>query len=97
MAASTEPQTSIYETEIQNPELLDLLERRQTLRDQRSKLNAKLREIDTVASVKIEELDLADAPVRLGRFLLTPKSREAASRSFEIPAKDFVQISLLDT
>lgn len=96
MSATEQGQTSIYETTIDNPELADLLDRRQKARDDRAKQNAKVKELDDLVRFKITELDLGDAPVRIGRFLLTPKERAARSVSFETEAKRFVQISLLD-
>ena len=96
MSTTETPQTSIYETTIESPELETLLERRAAAREARSKANAKVTEIDSLVQFKITELDLGDSPVRVGKWLLTPKTRAGRSVSFETEPKTFVQISLLD-
>lgn len=95
MTAAAQAQTSLYETEIDNPDLEALLETRQKAAEDRVALNATHKQATEDAKKIIETLDLGDAPVRVGRFLLKPKHREQETRSFIVPAKDTVQISLL--
>lgn len=96
VSTSETGQTSIYETTLDNPDLEQLLERRQKAKDERSKTAAKFKEVDDLCKFKVTELDLGDAPVRVGRFVLTPKTIKARSVSFETEESHRVQISLLD-
>ncbi len=97
MAVSEQPQTSIYEKTIEDQALEDTLENRDTLRQAASEARAFFKEADDKAKAAIAGLDLGnDAPVRVGRFVLTRKMRPARSVSFETEAKITTKISTID-
>lgn len=95
MSTTTQPQTSIYETTIDDAALEQLLEQRQTLKDKRADANRKYKETTDLVKLKITELDLGDAPVRVGRFVISEKTIEARSVQFDVDASSRLQISLL--
>lgn len=93
---SVSPQTSIYETTIENPELEAALEARQSVKDKRAKVNSDYKEKDEIVKGKLDELDLGiGAPVRIGRFVISKKSTNGRSVSFETSAGTRHQISLI--
>lgn len=97
MPVSTTPQTTIYETTIEDAALEQQLEERDTLRSKASEARALFQEADDKAKAKIATLDLGnDAPVRVGRFVLTRKMRPARSLSFETEAKVTTKITTID-
>jgi len=78
------PQTSIYEQVIDDPDLEAALERREGLRVKASKARKALEETTGHVKAIVEGLDLGiDAPVRVGRFVLTQRRTEAAEIAFE--------------
>lgn len=96
MATTEQPQTSLYEKEIQNDELVKALELREKLRGDVAAVKKRLDDADTRARGIIAGLDIADAPVRCGKWLLVEKRRPGRTvESFEVAPKVSVQISLL--
>lgn len=97
MSTREKPQTSIYETTIENTEIEDALEKRFELREKASAARALFQEADEKAKGKLGDLDLgSDAPVRIGRFVVTRTMRAARSVSFETEAKVSLKITPLE-
>jgi hypothetical protein len=88
MAVAAKPQTSLYETTLDDADLEKQLEERDKLRTAASEARALFKEADDKAKGSIANLDLGDdAPVRVGRFVVTRKLRKPRSVSFETEAK----------
>jgi hypothetical protein len=78
------PQASLYEATIENAELEQALEDRERQRNAVAASRKRFREIDDRAKVLIGGLDLGDdAPVRVGRFLITRTAVAARSVAFD--------------
>lgn len=74
MPSEVQYQASIYETTIENAELETALEDLQKARDRAKSARTKVREADDKVRPLIDELELGDdAPVRVGRFVITRK------------------------
>ena len=82
-AAHPDPQVSIYETVIDNPDVEQLLETRDTVKTDARAANKAAREADAAAKAALETLDLADAPVRIGRFVVALKETAGKTVAFE--------------
>ena len=94
---SVQEQTSLAEKIVEDPELEAALESRQKLREQRKDLNRKIRDAEGAAQTKIDALELGiEAPVRVGRFVLTLKQTDAKDVSFTRGGGTRLQISLFD-
>lgn len=97
MAVAAQPQTSLYETTIDDADLEKALEARQKLREAASTANALFKEADEKAKAAILGLDLgSDAPVRVGWFVLTRKMSKPRSVAFETEAKISTKITVID-
>jgi hypothetical protein len=97
MAVSEQPQTSLYETTIEDRDLEKALEKRDELRQQASEARALFQEADDKAKARIGDLDLGDdAPVRVGRFILTRTMTKARDVAFTTEAKIRTRISTID-
>jgi hypothetical protein len=84
VSVSADPQTSIYETEIEDENVERLLEARDKAKASARAVNKKARDADSAAKAALEALDLGhDATVRIGRFLVTLKKTESRSVSFD--------------
>lgn len=94
-AASAQPQTSIYETTIDNPDLEAALEEREDARQTASKARADFNTLSEKVKALVAITDIADAPVRVGRFVISRRNIAAKSVSFETEATTRLQISLL--
>ena len=93
---SLDPQTSIYETVIDDPELAAALEERLKRKTSVANANKRYRQIDETVKARLEELDLGDeAPVRIGRFIVTRKRTAGRSVSFETEPGARLWIKLL--
>ena len=80
--AEEQPQTSVFETTIEDAAVEALLEARDKAKASARAVNKKARDADQAAKTALEGLDLgADAPVRIGRFVVT--LRHTASRSVQ--------------
>jgi hypothetical protein len=90
------PQTSIYETEIDNDELEKVLEDREKAKAARGDAQKAYKDADDQAKALIRSLDIADAPVRVGRFVVSERQVAGKTVSFETQPTTRVQISLLD-
>lgn len=96
MSTTAKPQTSIYETTIENPDIEDALEKRDQLRERASEARALFKEADDAAKAKLQALDLGtDAPVRVGRFVVKRIMRQGRSVSFETEASVQLRISTI--
>ena len=95
MSATAQPQTSLYETELNNPELEALLEERQKLKESKSTSEKAYKELNDRVKVKIDDADIADAPVRIGRFVVRKGDVEARVVHFETEPTTRLQIRLL--
>lgn len=96
MSATAKPQTSIYETTIDDPDIEKQLEQRDALREKASEARALFKEADDKAKAQLSGLDLGtDAPVRVGRFVVTRQVRAARSVSFETEASVQLRIRTL--
>jgi hypothetical protein len=72
-------QTSLYETQLENPEVEELLEAREKVKAQASAVAKRARTADAAAKAALEQLDLGNgAPVRIGRFLVRRRHVAAA-------------------
>ncbi len=82
--AEANPQTSLYETTIEDEAIEQLLEARQKAKDSAKAVSKKARDAHAAAKVALEALDLGhDAPVRIGRFVVSLKATASRSVSFE--------------
>ena len=96
MAATADPQTSLYETVLENEELEKLLEKREALRVKKSDANALYVEADEKAKALIGTLDFGqDAPVRIGRFVVTRTLTKPRSVAFETESKVQLRIGTI--
>lgn len=97
MSAAPEPQTSIYETTLDDPDLEEALEERQKLKDAFSTARALYEEANEKAKGRLGDIDLGmDAPVRVGRFLVTRRMSKPRAVSFETNSKVQLRIAVLD-
>jgi hypothetical protein len=95
-AAEANPQTSLYETTIDNPELEVLLENREKAKNSAKALSKKARDADAAAKVALEGLDLGEAaPVRIGRFIVTLRAVPSRKVQFETDPTTRLNIKLL--
>jgi hypothetical protein len=78
-----QPQTTIDERVVQNDELEQALEQRQTLKVKAGEARKAYTEADEQAKALARELDLADGPVRVGRFVLTEHDVPGRSVAFD--------------
>jgi hypothetical protein len=78
------PQASLYEATIENAELEQALEDRERQRNAVASSRKRFREIDDRTKLLVADLDLGDdAPVRVGRFLITRTAVAARSVAFD--------------
>ena len=90
------PQTSLYETTIENPELVKALDLREKLKGDVASAKKRLEDATARAHAIIAELDISDAPVRVGRYVIAEKRRPGRTvQSFEVQPKVQISISLL--
>lgn len=94
-AASENPQTSLYETTIENPELEALLDRRATLKEKASKATKEAAAAHEAVVTELDRLDIADAPVRIGRWVVALRPVAGRSVSFETGATERLVIKPL--
>jgi hypothetical protein len=90
------PQTSLYEREVENEQLERALEEREKLKARVAKARKSYAEADEWAKGLLGEVQLGDgATVRVGRFLLTRRAVAARSVAFETQPASRLTISLL--
>lgn len=94
-AAQQNPQTSLYETTIENPSLAEQLSRRQKLKETASAAGKEYRAANDAVKTALEKLDLADAPVRIGDFVVRMAPVSARSVAFETSPTSRLVISPL--
>lgn len=95
MAVATKAQVSIYETVIENAELEAKLEARQVLKAKAGGARKDYKEADDSAKAAIGELDIADGPVRVGRFVIAEKEVAGREVSFETGPSKRISIRLV--
>ncbi len=97
MALRAVPQTSIYEVTIENDPLEQALEDREKLKIKASDARRAFADKDESTKTAIDvELELGDdAPVRVGRSVLTRKTSASRSVSFETQPKTRIAIKKL--
>ena len=96
MTATPQPQASIYEATIENAELEQALEERERAKAKAGEARKEYAEIDEQAKTLVNGLDLGDdAPVRVGRFILTRRPVAARSVAFETSPTSRLTISLV--
>jgi hypothetical protein len=96
VSTTADPQTQLDEREIEHPQLLKALEKRQGLKDEIKETRKQLKEIDGHARSLLDEQDLHDdEAVRVGRFRITKKAVPARSVQFETDPTSRLTISLL--
>lgn len=84
MPTAAQPQTSIYETTIENADLEAALERREQAKAKAGAARGEFKQADDHAKALIENLDLGDdAPVRVGGFVITRRQVPGGVVSFE--------------
>jgi hypothetical protein len=82
--ARRQPQTSIYETVVEDEKVEKALEERATLAAKKSIAVSAYADKDEEAKGLLAALDLGDgAPVRIGRFVIERKTSAPAAVSFE--------------
>lgn len=86
LAAVPEPQQSLYETTLENPELEAALVERANRKAAAKAANKKATTAHERVVELVEGLDLADAPVRVGDYVLQLKPTKPRSVSFETAA-----------
>jgi len=94
--AQVQPQASLYEETIENADLEAALEQRQKLKEKIRPLNKQKKEADAKVKALVDIADIADAPVRIGRFVISRKQTEARHVEFDADASERIQIKLLD-
>lgn len=96
-AAKNDPQTSLYETTIDDPTVEELLEARDKAKSSAQAVSKKYRDADQAAKAALNTLDLgSDAPVRIGRFVVVVKDVPARTVAFETNPTTRINISPLD-
>lgn len=92
-----DPQTSLYETTIQDADLEAALDERETAKGVASNARKEYREADDHARALIDGLDLGDgAPVRCGRFVIERRPVAARSVAFDTEPTTRLWITTLD-
>lgn len=95
-AAAAQPQTTLYETVIDDGELESALEARERLRVKKGEITKEFKSADEVAKAKINELDLGlDANVRIGRFVVGLRKIEGGVVTFEKNPSTRLRIGVL--
>jgi hypothetical protein len=90
------PQTSIYETTLDNAELEQALETREKLKARAGAVRKQYADADEVAKAFIKTLELGDgAVVRVGRFVIADKPVAARSVAFETEPTRRISIKLI--
>jgi|KBSMisStandDraft_5_1062788.scaffolds.fasta_scaffold18553_6 hypothetical protein len=86
LAAVPDPQTSLYETTIDNPEIEALLEERAKRKATASEAGKRARTAHDRVIEELEKLDLADAPVRIGNYVVARRPVKARHVEFTAEA-----------
>lgn len=84
MAPRRKPQTSIYETTIENAELEQALTTRESMKDRESTARHNMKLADERAKGLISGLDLSDdTPIRVGDFVIEIKQTKPRDVAFK--------------
>lgn len=90
------PQLGLYETTIEDEELEQLLVRRAAAKQKAAAARKTASAIDEEVRERVERLDLADAPVRIGEFVVSWREVPASPIAFERAASRRLVIRPLD-
>jgi hypothetical protein len=91
--ARRQPQTSIYETTLERPDIEEALETRHSMSERKSTATHNLKVADDRARELLEALELGDgAAVRIGRFVVWQKRYAGREVSFSTDAKSRIRI-----
>lgn len=94
--AVPDPQTSLYEREVENDQLEAALEEREKLKAKAGKATKDYREADEWAKGLVGEIRLDDGDtVRVGRFVLTRTAVAGRAVAFETAPSSRLTIGLL--
>lgn len=97
MPATANPQTALYETVIDNPDLEKALEQRESRKASRAALQKQFKAADDQVKAELGKLDLGDdAPVRIGRVVITQKPVAGRSVSFDTEPTSRLAIKTLN-
>lgn len=98
MSAVAEPQTSIYEKQIDNDALEAALEKREDLREPKKEAVRAFKQADDAVKAMLEHEELGvDSVVRIGRFIVTKRFREGGKEvSFETRSQERYSIKLFE-
>lgn len=81
MTAKAQPQSGFEDVSIDDAELLEVLEKRESMRE----AQAEYKRLDRAAKARIDEKQHgADGDVRLGRFIIGQRKTEARHADFDV-------------
>lgn len=96
MATTENPQTSLYETTIEDADLEKELEQRQKLKEDKGNAIKRFTDQNDRVKAKIAALDLGlGAPVRVGRFVISESQVAARAVASETSPTSRLNVSLL--
>jgi hypothetical protein len=88
-------QTGMDETPVENKELIDLLEKRLRLQDDKSEVAKAYRDAHKAALAEIDKLDIPDGQaIRIGRFRITRSAVAARHVEFDTDPTSRLTIEL---
>jgi len=88
-------QTSLYETTLEDPDLEAALEKREKAKASAANARKRYTEADGAAKALADAHDIADAPVRVGRFVISRRQVAPRSVAFETAGSERIAIGLL--
>jgi len=96
MPAQPKAQIGMDDTFIENPELQDLLEKREEAKTPLAEARAAFNKLDAEAKAKVMGLEIAPGEeVRCGRFMLSKSQQTEEEKSFQQHAKTTAHIKTL--
>ena len=96
MPTTTQVQIGMEDRFIEDPELQELLERREEAKAPLAEARAAFNKLDAEAKAKVMGLEIApDEEVRCGRFMLSKKQQTEEEKSFTQHAKTTAKIKTL--
>ena len=90
-------QTSIYEKVIEDDRLEGLLDERAQKKAAAAAAAKKAKEIDVAVKLELEKLDIADAPVRIGNYVVSYSDVAARSVAWEAASTTRLVIKTIET
>ncbi len=93
MPAKTKPQAGFDDVVIEDEELLEVLEKRESMREAK----AEYARLDRAAKARIDEKKHGvDGDVRIGRFMIGQRPTEARHAEFDVNASTRIIIKRID-